>query len=94
MSPERYLAWIEVDHKWHRRGLGTELLKRLTERAHEVGAQQIFISRPSDMSYRSAHAFLRNHGFEVEGDVDHDQIYQEIGLKMDHLSTAYILKIA
>lgn len=67
--PERYLAWVEVHPDWRRRGVGSELLKRVIARAKAVGADHILINAEQDEQNRAADAFLQHHGFWAKSDV-------------------------
>lgn len=67
--PERYLAWLEVHPDGRRLGIGSELLKRVIERAKALGADHILINADQDEKNRAAHAFLQAHGFQAKSDV-------------------------
>ncbi len=67
--PERYLAWLEVHPDWRRRGIGSELLKRVIERARALGTDHILINVEEGEQHRAAHAFLQHHGFRAKSDV-------------------------
>jgi GNAT superfamily N-acetyltransferase len=61
--PERYLAWLEVQPDWRRKGIGRALLSSINARAHQVGAEHILIN--PDSRNEAAHALLRQHGFQA-----------------------------
>jgi GNAT superfamily N-acetyltransferase len=67
--PERYLAWLEVHPDWRRRGIGSELLKRVMERAKALGADHILINVDAGEQHSAAHTFLQHHGFAAQSDV-------------------------
>lgn len=58
--PERYLAWIEVDPQWRRKGVGSRLFAHVLERAKTVGAEHILIYAHTDDE--AGKAFLEHHG--------------------------------
>lgn len=64
--PERYLAWVEVHPDWRRRGLGSELLKRVLARAKALGADHLLIYAAENAT--PAHAFLQRHEFQAKSD--------------------------
>lgn len=59
--PERYLAWIEVDPQWRRRGVGSLLFVQVLERAKAVGAEHLLIY--AHAGDKAGNAFLSHQGF-------------------------------
>ncbi|MBV7328481.1 GNAT family N-acetyltransferase [Chloroflexi bacterium TSY] len=64
--PERYLAWVEVDRAWRRRGLGSQLLACVVTRAQTLKAEHILIY--TDDGDKAAQAFLQKNGFQMKSD--------------------------
>lgn len=75
-SPWRYgwLLWLGVDPRWKRRGIGTRLVRRLTEIFIDKNARMILVD--TDAENRDALAFFRGEGFGNE--IDH--VYLSLNL--------------
>ena len=65
-SSERTVVWVLVHPEWRQKQIGTRLLQRALERAHEQSVTHV--TSIANVNDAVATAFLTHHGFSVAGD--------------------------
>ena len=75
LSSTRIVDKFDIDHRWHRRGLGSLLLEDLIARARTIGHHTILAG--IDSSQVASVALHRRYGFEPVAHL------REVGYKFD-----------
>ncbi|MFX0560977.1 N-acetyltransferase family protein [Tepidibacillus infernus] len=62
-----WAVWLYVHPRWHRKGVGTLLYKRIEQELSVIGCRKIYLDVGNEEEHKEAIAFHKSNGFVLEG---------------------------